>query len=59
METTASLDWILASTAAAILVGGLFLLFDGITGSRAEPSVTANPHILVTPLATLGNRLLL
>lgn len=34
METTASLDWILAVTAIAILLGGLYLLFDGIMGSR-------------------------
>lgn len=34
METTASLDWILAATAIAILLGGLFLLFDGINGSN-------------------------
>ena len=34
METSASLDWILAVTAIAILLGGLYLLFDGIMGSR-------------------------
>lgn len=34
MESTASLDWILVVTAIAILLGGLFLLFDGINGSR-------------------------
>lgn len=30
METTASYDWILGVIAIAILLGGLFLLFDGI-----------------------------
>ena len=34
METTASLDWILVVTAILILLGGLYLLFDGIMGSR-------------------------
>lgn len=34
MESTASLDWILGLTAIAILLGGLFLLFDGINGSN-------------------------
>ncbi len=29
---TASLDWILGGTAIAILLGGLFLLFNGISG---------------------------
>lgn len=33
MESTASLDWILAASAIAIFLGGLFLLFDGINGS--------------------------
>ncbi len=34
MENIASLDWILVVTAALILLGGLYLLFDGIMGSR-------------------------
>lgn len=34
MESTASLDWILAITAILIFLGGLYLLFDGIMGSR-------------------------
>lgn len=34
MESTASFDWILAVIAIAIFFGGLFLLFDGINGSR-------------------------
>lgn len=34
METAPNLDWILVLTALAILLGGLFLLFDGIMGSR-------------------------
>ena len=32
MESTASYDWILGVVAIAILLGGLFLLFDGING---------------------------
>ena len=34
METAASFDWVLGLIAIAILLGGLFLLFDGISGSR-------------------------
>ena len=34
METSANYDWILGVTAIAILLGGLFLLFDGINGSK-------------------------
>ena len=34
MESTASYDWILGVSAIAILLGGLFLLFDGINGSN-------------------------
>jgi len=34
MESTASYDWILGVTAIAILLGGLFLLFDGLNGSN-------------------------
>ena len=33
MESTATYDWILGVVAIAILLGGLFLLFDGINGS--------------------------
>ena len=32
--STGSLDLILGGVAIAILLGGLFLLFDGITGSN-------------------------
>lgn len=34
MESTASLDWILVVTALLIFLSGLYLLFDGIMGSR-------------------------
>lgn len=34
MGTTTPLDWVLGITAIAILIGGLFLLFDGINGSQ-------------------------
>jgi hypothetical protein len=34
METTATYDWILGVTAIAILLGGLFLLFDGLNGTN-------------------------
>jgi hypothetical protein len=34
METTANYDWILGVVAIAILLGGLFLLFDGINGTN-------------------------
>lgn len=34
MENTAAYDWILGVTAIAILLGGLFLLFDGINGTN-------------------------
>ena len=36
MESTASFDWILGGTAIAILLGGLFLLFDGINGTNEK-----------------------
>jgi hypothetical protein len=36
METTATYDWILGVTAIAILLGGLFLLFDGINGTNEK-----------------------
>jgi hypothetical protein len=34
METPATYDWILGVTAIAILLGGLFLLFDGLNGTN-------------------------
>jgi hypothetical protein len=36
METTATYDWILGVTAIAILLGGLFLLFEGINGTNSK-----------------------